>query len=101
MKKKRMQKKNLKYDIPMYAKILKELYKSKREPRTEKLFTHVSAMLLNQMPQKLKDPGAPLISCNIGGYIFRNVLLGLGASINLLPRMPFGLCNAQLLFKIA
>ncbi|CAA6674161.1 unnamed protein product [Spirodela intermedia] len=46
---------------------------------------HVSALLLNQLPYKLRDMGAPLISCDIGGSIFQNVLLDTGASINLLP----------------
>ena len=33
----------------------------------------------------MKDPGAPLISCVIGGVTFEKALLGLGASVNLLP----------------
>ncbi|CAA6667517.1 unnamed protein product [Spirodela intermedia] len=46
---------------------------------------HSSALLLNQLPFKLRDIGAPLISCDIGGFIFQNTLLDTGASINLLP----------------
>ncbi|CAA6664015.1 unnamed protein product [Spirodela intermedia] len=57
----------------------------KKAPRVEKLSMHVSALLLNQLPYKLRDMGAPLISCDIGGSIFQNVLLDTGASINLLP----------------
>ena len=33
----------------------------------------------------MKDPGAPLISCVIGGVTFEKALLDLGASVNLLP----------------
>ncbi|CAA7407940.1 unnamed protein product [Spirodela intermedia] len=46
---------------------------------------HTSALLLNQLPYKLRDTSAPLISCDIGGFIFQNVLLDTNASINLLP----------------
>ena len=45
----------------------------------------VSDVLLNQLPQKMKDPGAPLISCVLGGVTFDKALLDLGASVNLLP----------------
>ncbi|CAA6659262.1 unnamed protein product [Spirodela intermedia] len=43
----------------------------KRAPRVEKLSMHASALLLNQLPYKLRDTG--------------NALLDTGASINLLP----------------
>ena len=33
----------------------------------------------------MKDPGAPLISCVIGGITFEKALLDLGANVNLLP----------------
>ncbi|CAA6668911.1 unnamed protein product [Spirodela intermedia] len=56
----------------------------KRAPRIEKLSMHTSTLLLNQLPYKLRDTGAPLISCDISGSIFQNVLLDTGASINLL-----------------
>ncbi|CAA7407045.1 unnamed protein product [Spirodela intermedia] len=70
--------------IPEYARVLKEMCTPKRAPRVEKLSMHASALLLNQLPYKLRDTGAPLISCDIGGSIFQNALLGTGASINLL-----------------
>ncbi|CAA7393103.1 unnamed protein product [Spirodela intermedia] len=53
--------------VPSYAKFLKV------------------AIILDQLPMKCKDPSAPLISCEIGGIIFDNALLDLGASVNLLP----------------
>ncbi|CAA7394541.1 unnamed protein product [Spirodela intermedia] len=68
-----------------YARVLKEMCTPKRAPRVEKLSMHASALLLNQLPYKLRDTGAPLISCDIGGFIFQNALLDTGASINLLP----------------
>ncbi|CAA7397907.1 unnamed protein product [Spirodela intermedia] len=71
--------------IPEYARVLKEMCTPKRAPRVEKLSVHASALLLNQLPYKLRDTGAPLISCDIGGFIFQNALLNTGASINLLP----------------
>ncbi|CAA7397715.1 unnamed protein product [Spirodela intermedia] len=57
----------------------------KKTPRVEKLSMHASALLLNQLPYKLRDTSAPLISCDIGRSIFHNALLDTDASINLLP----------------
>ncbi|CAA6656621.1 unnamed protein product [Spirodela intermedia] len=71
--------------IPKYARVLKEMCTPKRAPRVEKLSMHASALLLNKLPYKLRDTGAPLISCDIGGSIFQNALLDTSASINLLP----------------
>ncbi|CAA7411083.1 unnamed protein product [Spirodela intermedia] len=71
--------------ILKYARVLKEMCTPKRAHRVEKLSMHASALLLNQLPFKLRDIGSPLISCDIGGFIFQNALLDTGASINLLP----------------
>ena len=56
--------------------------------------THVSAVLTNQFPPKLKDPGAHIISCVIENIIIERALLDLEASMNLLSssvynRFPF------------
>ncbi|XP_057975965.1 uncharacterized protein LOC131163387 [Malania oleifera] len=40
-------------------------------------------------PPKLKDPGAPTISCVIDNYTIDRTLLDLGASVNLLPYLIF------------
>ncbi|CAA7409599.1 unnamed protein product [Spirodela intermedia] len=56
--------------IPEYARVLKEMCTPKRAPRVEKLSMHASALLLNQLPYKLRDTGAPLISCDIEIKIF-------------------------------
>ena len=45
----------------------------------------VSAVLLNPLPQKMKDPGAPSFLFVIGGITFDRALLDLGASVNLFP----------------
>ena len=71
--------------VPAYAIFLKELCTQKREPRKVVLSEDVSAVLLNHLLQKMKDPGTPLISCVIGGITFDKALLDLGASVNLLP----------------
>ncbi|CAA7392271.1 unnamed protein product [Spirodela intermedia] len=57
--------------IPEYVRVLKEMCTPKRAPRVEKLSMHASALLLNQLPYKLRDTG--------------NALLDTDASINLLP----------------
>ena len=45
----------------------------------------VSTVLLNPLPQKMKDLDALLISCVVGGITFDRALLDLGASMNQLP----------------
>ena len=76
------------HHVPAYGKFLKELCTQKKEPKVPKkimLSEGVSAVLLNQLPQKMKDLGAPLISYVLGGVTFDKALLNLGASVNLLP----------------
>ncbi|GAV71310.1 hypothetical protein CFOL_v3_14804 [Cephalotus follicularis] len=76
--------------VPAYAKFLKDLCTTKRKlkthiPKTVHLTEQVSAVLSNKLPPKLKDPGAPLISCKIGNLQLERALLDLGASVNILP----------------
>ena len=55
--------------IPKYAKFLKELCTVKRNLHVKKrafMTEQVSAVLNHNIPQKLSDPGAPIISCTIG-----------------------------------
>ena len=76
------------HHVPAYAKFIKELCIQKRKPKIPKkimLSEDVSDVLLNELPQKMKDLGAPLISCVLGGVTFNKALLDLGASVNLLP----------------
>ncbi|KAK1417596.1 hypothetical protein QVD17_26726 [Tagetes erecta] len=74
--------------IPAYAKFLKDLCSHKRHhklPKKVDLTAHVSAILSNPLPLKMKDPGAPLISIQIGEFKISKALLDLGASVNILP----------------
>ena len=48
-----------------------------------------SAILLKQLPPKLKDPGSFTIPCTIGNSYFEKVLCDLHASINLMPLSVF------------
>ena len=49
------------------------------------LASQVSAIIRNELPPKLKDPGTPTISCIIGEKEINNAFLDLGSSVNLLP----------------
>ncbi|GKE59331.1 uncharacterized protein Tco_1498516, partial [Tanacetum coccineum] len=78
--------------IPVYAKILKDLCTQKRRhqlPKKVELGEQVSAVLSSTLPRKLKDPGAPLISVDVGNLKIKRALLDLGASVNVLPRTIF------------
>ncbi|GKA10159.1 hypothetical protein Tco_0689592 [Tanacetum coccineum] len=44
-----------------------------------------SALLLNQLPPKEKDPGSFILPCSIGRLEFNNALADLGASISIMP----------------
>ncbi|KAG9449812.1 hypothetical protein H6P81_009777 [Aristolochia fimbriata] len=79
--------------IPLYGKFLKEVLSEKRkieEKGTVVLNENCSAILKNELPRKLKDPGSFTIPCEIGSNKFANVLCDLGASVNL---MPLSLCR--------
>ncbi|XP_043725725.1 uncharacterized protein LOC122672296 [Telopea speciosissima] len=45
--------------------------------------------IITDLPPKLKDLGAPLISCVIGDLSINKALLDLGASVNILPGLVF------------
>ena len=45
--------------------------------------------MMNSLPIKKRDPGAPMITSEIGGMSFTRSLLDTGASINILPRAVF------------
>ncbi|KAG9453133.1 hypothetical protein H6P81_006037 [Aristolochia fimbriata] len=79
--------------IPIYGKFLKEVLSGKRkieEKGTIVLNENCSAILKNELPRKLKDPGSFSIPCEIGSNKFANALCDLGASVNL---MPLSLCK--------
>ena len=74
--------------VPSYAKFLKDLCTIKKKQNVKKyafLAEQVSSILQNNYALKYKDPGCPTISCIIGEYKVEQVLLDLGAIVNLLP----------------
>ncbi|CAL9021601.1 unnamed protein product, partial [Prunus brigantina] len=78
--------------IPSYAKLLKEVCSSinKFSDLDKVVLTEqCSAILLHKLPPKKKDPGSFNISCTIGNSNFKNALIDLGASINLMPFSVF------------
>nr|GEW23280.1 reverse transcriptase domain-containing protein [Tanacetum cinerariifolium] len=74
--------------MPKFASTIKSLLANK-----DKLFElakiplneNCSAMLLKNLPEKLKDPDKFLISCDFPGMDVCHALADLGASINLMP----------------
>ncbi|CAJ2652085.1 unnamed protein product [Trifolium pratense] len=79
--------------MPSYAKFLKDILTNKRkieDDETVMLTAECSAILQNEMPPKLKDPGSFSIPCVIGKYVIDRALCDLGASISL---MPVALCE--------
>nr|GEZ79454.1 reverse transcriptase domain-containing protein [Tanacetum cinerariifolium] len=74
--------------MPKFASTLKALIRNKeklnemvRTPMNE----HCSAVILNNFPKKLGDPGKFLIPCEFPGMDECLALTNLGASINLMP----------------
>ena len=66
--------------IPSYAKFLKGIC-----TRRIQLSETVSSIMMNSIPIKKRDPGAPMIMSEIGGMSFTRSLLDTGTSINILP----------------
>ena len=75
--------------IPSYAKFLKGIYTPHRNPIRIQLSEMVSSIMMNSLPIKKRDPGAPMITSEIGGMSFTRSLLDTGASINILPKAIF------------
>ncbi|XP_042382438.1 uncharacterized protein LOC121975097 [Zingiber officinale] len=77
--------------IPKYAKFLKDLCVHKKKLKGNELISmgkNVSA-LLQPAPQKCEDPGVFTIPCEIGSSLFKDAMLDLGASINMMPKSVF------------
>ncbi|XP_010246155.1 PREDICTED: uncharacterized protein LOC104589504 [Nelumbo nucifera] len=78
--------------MPHFAKFLNEILANKRklgDVATVALNEECSAILLNKLPQKLKDPVSFTIPCTIGSLKINKALCDLGASINLMPYSVF------------
>ncbi|GKG03240.1 reverse transcriptase domain-containing protein, partial [Tanacetum coccineum] len=74
--------------MPKYAKFLKGLLTNKarlEEACTITMNERCSAVLLNKLPSKEKDPGSFTIPYDIGQLHIDNALVDLGASISLMP----------------
>ncbi|XP_010247839.1 PREDICTED: uncharacterized protein LOC104590793 [Nelumbo nucifera] len=68
--------------MPHYAKFLKEILVNKKklgDVATVALNEECSAILLNKLPQKLKDPKSFTIPCTIGSLKINKALCDLGA----------------------
>ncbi|XP_050888681.1 uncharacterized protein LOC127093821 [Lathyrus oleraceus] len=79
--------------MPSYTKFLKEILSNKKkieDNETITLTTECSAIIQNNMPPKLKDPGSFSIPCVIGKFVIDKALCNLGASISL---MPLSICE--------
>src|SRR5690349_1320501 len=78
--------------IPSYAKYIKDIINKKPPlPTSEivKLTEECSATILNQFPEKKKDPGYPTTKCSIGSQQFNHALCDLGASLSVMPKVIF------------
>ncbi|XP_025640968.1 uncharacterized protein [Arachis hypogaea] len=73
--------------MPLYAKFMKELLTNKKnwkESETVMLTKECSAIIQQDLPEKMQDLGSFLISCTIEDITIKKVLCDLGASINLM-----------------
>ncbi|KAI3503944.1 hypothetical protein L1887_32458 [Cichorium endivia] len=81
-------------EVPAYAKFLKDMCIHKKHilshlPKMISLPENVSSILMDTLPPKMKDPGVPLISVDLGNVHIKRNLLDLGASVNILPGQLF------------
>nr|XP_043612451.1 uncharacterized protein LOC122584311 [Erigeron canadensis] len=73
--------------VPAYAKYLKDLCTQKRQHKLPKkivLNEEVSAVVMGILPPKLQDPGAPLITIQVGDFKMKRSLLDIGAGVSIL-----------------
>ena len=75
--------------IPSYAKFLKGICTPHRNPKRIQLSETVSSIMMNALPIKKRDPGAPMITSEIGEMSFTRSLLDTWASINILHKAVF------------
>ena len=73
-------------EIPTFAKFLKDLVTKERNiDGVVNLSKKCSAVILNQLPQKLGDPGSFSIPVTVGNLSIDRALCDLGASVSLMP----------------
>ncbi|XP_050884536.1 uncharacterized protein LOC127087652 [Lathyrus oleraceus] len=74
--------------MPSYAKFLKEILSNNKKLEDDETMTlniECSAIIQNNMPPKLRDPGIFSIPCVIGKFVIDKALCDLGASVCLMP----------------
>ena len=82
--------------VPSYTSYLKDIINNKRSlPTTKviKLTEACSAAILQQLPEKKKDPGCPTIRRLIGAQSFDKALCDLGANVSVIPKAVFDQLN--------
>ena len=77
--------------ILSYAKFLKGLCTPTRKPKRIHMSETISSIMLSTLPRKRCDPGAPMISCEMGGMTFTRSLLDMGACTLDIPTSKLGL----------
>ena len=80
-------------NMPSYAKFLKDLLSNKRkllENATTALIEEYCAIIQNNLPSELSDPGSFSIPYSVGDMTISRVLCDLGASMSL---MPYFICK--------
>ncbi|XP_078152627.1 uncharacterized protein LOC144547810 [Carex rostrata] len=78
--------------MPVYTKIFKDILSNRRkleEVQMISLDSNGSAMVMNELPKKLDDPGKFFIPCSIGNVQFKRALCDLGASVSLMPKSVY------------
>ena len=78
--------------VPTYAKYLKDILNNKKPLPTSEVVhmtDECSTAILNQLPEKKKDPRCPTISCSIGTQYFDQALCDLRASVSVMPKEVF------------
>jgi len=78
--------------MPLYSKFLKDILSRKRkidEHERVALGEECSAVVLNQLLAKLKDPGSFSITCMIGNVSIDRALCDLGSNVSLMPYSIF------------
>ncbi|XP_050878826.1 uncharacterized protein LOC127082639 [Lathyrus oleraceus] len=82
--------------MPSYDKFLKEILSNKKkleDDQTVMLTAECRAIIQNNMPHKLKDPGNFSIPCVIVKFIIDKALCDLEASVSLMPLSTCGKLN--------
>ncbi|XP_021716571.1 uncharacterized protein LOC110681584 [Chenopodium quinoa] len=78
--------------MPRYSKFLKDILRVKRECNeidSVELGECCSALIHNDLPKKMKDPGNFSFPCKIKSKLFENALCDLGASVSIMPYSLF------------